>query len=89
MSPHIFDLVNGLYETIGVLFVAMNIRAIRRDKAVRGFSLVPLMFWTSWGAWNLVYYPSLHQTMSFIGAFSTFLANMVYLAYCFKYRRAQ
>lgn len=82
------DLINGSYESLGVLFILINIRAIRRDKSVRGFSLVPLAFWTSWGAWNLYYYPHLHQVASFIGAGLTFAGNAVYLSYCFKYRKS-
>ena len=80
------DLINGLFEGASSLTIWLNVRAILRDKAVKGFSPVPLIFFASWGYWNLFYYPHLNQWLSFFGGVSMVIANTVYIFLVLKYR---
>jgi len=84
MSP---DLINGLFELCGAAFIALHIRQIRRDKKVAGVSIPAIIFFTSWGFWNLFYYPHLEQWLSFTGGLAIVVTNMVWVGYLLYYSR--
>lgn len=81
------DIINGIIEIIGGGVCLLNIRRILKDKQVKGVSWLVTVFFTTWGAWNLYYYPSLNQPLSFIGAFFTFLSNAIWLGLVLYYGR--
>ena len=83
------DLINGLFEFVGALFILLNVRAMVRDKVVMGVSTLPTIFFSSWGIWNLYYYPSLDQWYSFAGGVAIVLANCLWLGLTFYYLRRQ
>lgn len=80
------DIVNGLFEFAGGLVNWINVRQIRRDKKVRGVSIIPTTFFSAWGLWNLFYYPSLDQWASFTGGLVIVGANAAWVAYAWRYR---
>lgn len=80
------DLFNGLFEMIGGVFVLNHCRAVWRDKAVAGVSIASTIFFTSWGVWNLYYYPNLSQWWSFAGGLVIVAANCLWVALLIKYR---
>jgi len=80
------DLINAMFEFGGFLALIPSIRAIMRDKRVHGFSILTPLFFTSWGYWNIVYYPHLEQLWSAVAAVLLALANSVYLFLVYKYR---
>lgn len=57
----------------------LNVYTVFRDRAVKGIHLGSMFFFTSWGLWNLYYYPHLHQWWSFTGGCSLALANCVWV----------
>lgn len=73
------DLVNGLFEALAGLFVLNHCRVLRRDRAVAGVSIASVIFFTTWGFWNLLYYPALGQSLSFIGGIFVVAANIYYV----------
>ena len=81
------DNVNGLYEGLAGLFILNNCRMVLRDKAVKGVSIVSVVFFASWGVYNLYYYPSLGQWSSFFGGLSVVTANMIWIGLMLKYRK--
>ena len=81
------DNVNGTYETIGGLFMLANCIKVYKDKEVKGISLTSAMFFCSWGLWNIVYYPSLNQWMSTIGAILLAFFNTTWLCQAIYYTR--
>jgi hypothetical protein len=83
MTP---DLVNGLFEMLGGLFVLNHCRAVLRDKAVAGVSIESTAFFSAWGAWNLYYYPHLDQWWSFAGGIVIVAANCCWVGLLLKYR---
>lgn len=84
MNP---DLVNGLFEVGGSVFLWLNCWRLWKDKMVRGYSMLTTMFFSSWGYWNLYYYPHLDQWWSFAGGVSIVTANTVWLGMMYYYRK--
>ena len=82
------DVCNASYELLGGFFVLNHCRVLLRDKAVAGVSILSVMMFTTWGVWNLYYYPSLGQWASFAGGLFIFFANAIWVALLVHYRRA-
>ena len=79
------DLINGLFEAFGTIFVYLHIRQIRKDKTVAGISIPAVVFFTSWGFWNIFYYPHLEQWISFVGGLGIVTMNSIWVYYLIKY----
>lgn len=84
MNP---DLVNALFEFFAAAVGLLNIRQLLKDKEVKGVSIWPVIFFITWGLWNLYYYPSLEQVWSSIGAFAMLGVNSVWLVIVLIYRK--
>ena len=69
------DAVNGTYELSGGIFLIQNCVRLYKDKEVKGISILSAAFFTSWGYWNLYYYPSLNQWVSFFGGLLIVISN--------------
>jgi hypothetical protein len=88
-SIEVPDKINGLFEAVGAILLLLNCRQIYVDKELKGMSVVPFLFYTSWGFWNLYFYPSVEAYWSFAGGFFVVLVNAVYCGMIFYYRRAK
>jgi len=82
---YIPDLVNGLFELAGGFFILLSCMKLYKDKKVRGISWIHVGFFASWGYWNLYYYPSLGQTISFIGGIGVVTMNTILLVQMLYY----
>lgn len=80
------DLVNGLFEFSAGMMIWLNVRALRRDKQIRGVSFLPVILFTTWGIWNLYFYAHLDQWCSWFGGISIVVANAVWLFHVWMYR---
>lgn len=83
----IADVINGLFEMLGGIFVLNHCRTVIKDKAVAGVSIVSTIFFTLWGVWNLYYYPSLDQWWSFLGGLMIVGSNTLWVLLMFRYRK--
>ena len=81
------DFVNGMFELFGGVMICFSIARVLRDRKVAGVSLLPITFFTSWGFWNLYYYPSIGQWWSFAGGVSVVSANIIWLSLLWTYSR--
>jgi len=81
------DLINASFEFVMAVTIFYSCLTLYRDKKVRGLSVWMVAFPTAWGFWNIYYYPSLGQTLSFIGGLFIVAANCLYLSLIFKYRK--
>ena len=79
------DVVNGSYESVGAVMMLLNCLRPYQDKEVKGVSIVATVFFTTWGYWNLYYYPSLHQWMSFLGGAMMAIGNSVWVGLAIYY----
>ncbi len=82
----IADLINGGFELFGGYAMARNVLALYRSKYFSGVDMGASVFFTSWGIWNLYYYPSLGQWGSFAGGAVLVVANAIYIALMWRYR---
>lgn len=83
------DIVNGLLEMSAGFFVLDHCRHVLREKSVRGVSIPATMFFTTWGVWNLYYYPSLGQWASAIGGLFVVSANLLWVVLLLRYKNAK
>lgn len=75
----ILDGINGSYELCGAVFQLLNVVKTHRDKMIRGVHWGSVLFFTTWGWFNMVYYPHLHQPISTIGAFMLATVNTIWI----------
>lgn len=81
------DFINGAFELLGAVAIFGHVWRLWKDKAVKGVSIVAVAFFSSWGFWNLYYYPHLDQWVSFIGGVAIVLGNCVWVAGLLYYSR--
>lgn len=86
MSP---DMVNGGFEAFASLMVLNHCRVLSSEKIVRGVSVISVTFFMLWGIWNLYYYPSLDQPLSFCGGILVVLSNLFYIGLLLSYRQME
>ena len=84
MSPG--DLINGSFELIGGFMLIANCFRLYRDKMVKGINSWATAFFMLWGYWNIYYYPSLDQWLSFISGLVIVAANTAWLGMMLHYR---
>lgn len=89
MNVSIPDLINGLFEASAGFFVLAHCRRVIKDKLVKGVSIIATIFFTSWGFWNLYYYPYLDQWLSFIGGLFIVSANTLWVILMLYYKRRE
>lgn len=80
------DAINGSFELAAGFFVLNHCRVLHAHKQVRGVSLTSVAFFVIWGVWNMYYYPSLNQPISFYGGVFVVAANAFYLGQMWRYR---
>ena len=73
------DLINGTFEFAGAAVLWLNVIALARDGSLKGVHWAPTVFFTTWGLWNLFYYPHLEQWFSFGGGLAIVFVNIVWL----------
>lgn len=81
------DTINALFELAGGFFILNNCRQLYHDKLVKGVSVLSTIFFTSWGIWNLYYYPSLNQWASFAGGVLITVGNVLWVSLMIYYVR--
>lgn len=72
-------MINGFFEMVGGVFLLLNIIALYKHKELKGVHWGPTVFFTTWGIWNLYYYPSLNQWYSFAGGIVIATINSIWL----------
>jgi hypothetical protein len=87
MSVHtsIPDIINGSFELGGALVNWLNVKQIFKDKEVKGVHWAPFVFFTTWGFWNLFYYPHLEQVFSFVAGMMLVAVNTTYIIGLWRY----
>ena len=82
------DATNAAFELVGAALNWVNVKALWRDKKVRGVFWPAWAFFAAWGYWNLFYYgPVLDQWMSWWAGVVMVLANTAWVVLALKYRR--
>lgn len=81
------DLINGLFEFGGSIFIWLNVRRLLQDRGYAGVYVPAIAFFALWGIWNLFYYPHLQQWVSFAGGLSIVTANLVWVGLMLHFGR--
>lgn len=81
------DFINGTFELLGGVLLIQNCRRLLHDRVVKGVDYRVMAFFALWGVWNLYYYPSLNQWLSFTGGLVIVCANIVWVALAIYFRR--
>lgn len=84
-----YDAINGGFEAIAAIMVWGNVRALLRDKEVRGVNLKVSAWYCLWGGSSLAYYANLGHWLSFAGNCGILLANITWLGLALRYRAQQ
>lgn len=80
------DLVNGLFELVGACFTWRNFLQLKRDRHLAGVYWPTTAFFSAWGVWNLIYYPTLGQWASFAGGVALVSGNVAWVWLAVKLR---
>lgn len=80
------DLINGLFELAGAGFTWRNAVQLLRDRELRGVYWPTSAFFSTWGVWNLAYYPALGQWLSFAGGVLLVSGNLAWVALAVRIR---
>jgi uncharacterized membrane protein YfcA len=84
------DVINGAIETGGGLVILLlNIRLTHRQKQVRGVNPWATSFFSTWGLWNLYFYPALGQWWSFAGGAFLVAMNFIWFGQLLYYSRKE
>ena len=83
------DLVNGTFELSGSFFILLCIIKTHNDKMVRGIHWLNVGFFTTWGYWNIYFYPHLNQLWGAVGAVSITMMNTIWLCQLIYYTRKE
>lgn len=81
------DLMNGAFEFIGAVMTLFSVKALLRDKEIKGVHWSPIVFFTSWSAFNLWFYPANKLWFSFAGGVTIFIVNSIWLYLVWYYSR--
>lgn len=84
------DVINAAFELVGAVLTWRNVLQLYRDQQIKGIYWPATAFFAAWGAWNLHYYPSLGQNLSFVAGVVLFIGNCAWvgLALQVRFRRA-
>jgi hypothetical protein len=81
------DFLNGCFEFVGALMTLLSVKALLKDKEIKGVHWGPIVFFTSWSMFNLWFYPDNNLWYSFAGGITIFIVNSWWLYLVWYYSR--
>jgi hypothetical protein len=81
------DLTNAIFEIGGGFLMWLNVKVLYESKEVKGVDWRVSAFFFFWGVWNIYYYPSLDQWLSFYAGIWLSIANLVWVSMAVYYGR--
>jgi hypothetical protein len=83
----LFDFINAAFELGSGFVMLLNCRSLYRAKELKGYSIWATVFFTIWGFWNMIWYPSFGAWASFAGGLGIVAANLLWIGLALRYRR--
>lgn len=80
-------MINGAFEFGAGCVTLLDVRAVLRDKAVRGVDWRVTGFFIVWGIYNLAFYLYLGQWFSWVGGIFVTVVNLLYAVFLLRYRK--
>ena len=81
------DLTNAIFEVCGGLLIWLNVKALYKSKEVKGVDWRVSAFFFVWGIWNIYFYPSLDQWLSFWAGIWLAIANLIWVVMAIYYTK--
>lgn len=82
-----YDQINAVFEAGSACLLTLNIRRLYKDKKLAGVSIIPISWFSLWGAWNLIYYSKLEQSLSWTAGIAVFVLNSSWVMLALYYGR--
>lgn len=83
------DLINGLFELGGAVVTWMNVYKLYQDRIIKGVFWPVWIFFSTWGLWNLYYYPSVGHFISFYTGIVLVSGNITWCTMAFIDKRKE
>lgn len=80
------DALNACFEFGGAIAVFMSVIALWKAKRWEGLSPWNMIFFNTWGVWNLYFYSHLSQPLSMVAGMCLQAINLTYLFLLWRYR---
>ena len=74
-----------MFELGGSFAVLLSIISVLQSEQVSGVHWVTVLFFTTWGYWNIYYYKHLEQTFSWAAGICVTAANTIWVALLIYY----
>jgi hypothetical protein len=81
------DFINALWELAGASVLIHSIYTVLKDKDVKGIGWQQVAFFTTWGLWNVYFYPDNGLYCSFYAGMLLALCNLIYFILLVYYKR--
>lgn len=81
------DVINAIFSFLSGIFLWYNCWKLYKDKQVCGVSISCQALFTLWGFWNLYYWPSLNQWVTWYASIFSTTANLVWVWMAIYYTR--
>ena len=81
------DIINGSFELIGAIVTWINVHRLYRDKETKGVFWPVWIFFSLWGMWNLIYYPSVGHFFSLYAGIVLVSGNIAWVILAFIYQQ--
>lgn len=79
------DAINGCWELAGAIFTSFSVLDLYKKKHAAGITLGALAFFTTWGIWNIIFYPVNGHMLSFYGGIVLCSVNLIWTTLFIKY----
>jgi hypothetical protein len=79
------DFINAIFEAGTAFAISRNVRAVLKDREVKGVRPSNTLFFLAWGIWNVWFYPANGFTWSWLAGMLVVAANVVWLAQVIRF----
>ncbi len=79
------DIINSLFEIMGVVFATLNIIQLVKDKQVKGINILSAIFFTIWGIWTIYFYFKTENIYSMYAGMIVVLSEIIWVVLWFYY----
>lgn len=79
-----YDIINAMFEFAGAYFTWKNFFTLRQQQEIRGVYFPTWIFFTSWGVWNLIFYPAVGAIWSAVAGLALVAGNVAWCVIAVK-----
>jgi len=81
-----YDKINSIFIFVAAIFYLLNLATLYKDKSVRGYSKLSILFFAIWNFWTLFFFIQISEFWYTIAALAVVSAlNLAYLLLMLKY----